>query len=139
MNNILIKKSEDNLKSANKLHEIKCYNSSVHCSYYSVYQYVLNVCKNFNPTEYINIEKEAVKNGNSSHQKTINYITDNCLSLSLNNNEVSLFTRNYNRLKNYRVIGDYKNLNISMNESKVSIELVLNIINTLKKINNGND
>lgn len=137
MSNILIKKSEDNLSSAKHLHAQEYFNSCVHCSYYSVYQYILNIAKKFNPTEYAVIEKEAVSKGNSSHQKTINYITSNCLSVSLDPDKVSLFTRNYSKLKNYRVIGDYRNLEISKNEALNSIRLVENMIKTLKEIENG--
>jgi uncharacterized protein (UPF0332 family) len=98
----LIRKSDENLQSADVLIQNKKYTSSVHCSYYSCYQMVMVLTKrpevsyNTNETRY------------NSHEQTINTLITFLESVSYDTDKINSITENLRLLRKERNKADYK-------------------------------
>jgi uncharacterized protein (UPF0332 family) len=116
---ILIVKSKENLASAELLIETKYYNSSVHCSYYSCVQIMLNLLLNKLGYDPEKLRKEIQVSGNKgSHVFAINQIfnkikeKENCHFIAVD------FRREISLLKNKRDKADYQEIVIDEQFSK---------------------
>lgn len=108
-------KALNSLKAAQRLvdaHETYGYNSSIHCSYYALLQYMKYKLATYsnNPLEY----KEQAKKGSSSHDFILQEI-----EVRINNpvNERT-FSRVFYRLNRQRILADYRQKDFTEKESR---------------------
>lgn len=128
------KKSQENLDSADLLIKNGKYNSSIHCSYYAVFQYMKYALNSFTI---------SLKNSNISYKKQNRMtksrnshivITDEVVKRIIEVSPIDAhdFSQKIEKLKDHRNTADYQ-LNILTNKkSKKDLELANCLISTLK-------
>lgn len=128
MNNNYIKRHDENIDSANLLivhHEKYC--SSVHCSYYAVFQLILHVHK-IKDTSFYRDRDKMDRQG--SHERIINE-TITMIS-RINQTDAGLFARGVGSLRNSRVTSDYKEIYVDAAWSKRSFKMAQDLSSLLK-------
>lgn len=128
------RKSQENLDSADLLIKNGKYNSSIHCSYYAVFQYIKYALCNSprNPMSYSN--QNLMSLSGSSHVRILrelknrmNIIDGNMQDASLIGNRIELLKDNrVNADYNENFVFDYNGSNDCLNEAKSIIELIKN-------------
>lgn len=125
------KKAFESLEAAKRLVETResyGYNSSIHCSYYAVLQYMkyaLATCKT-NPLSY---EKQSEKKIGSSHEFILNEVKNRIDNIR----NAKKFAETVRNLKKLRVEADYTQRNFSEEESLDCKEQAEGAINKLKQ------
>lgn len=110
------KKSKENICAAKKLIEAGYYNSSVHCSYYALFQYIVYVLDHRGVCSYTEQKEKTEDKG--SH----NFILRKLRS-SIHNQRLSRDTLNLcYKLKKLRVRADYKTDRIERTEAQQSLD-----------------
>ncbi|MBN2745406.1 MAG: hypothetical protein JXR34_01655 [Bacteroidales bacterium] len=118
--------------AANKLLQLNLFAPSVHCSYYSCFQLLKFVIKDFFGQDY---EKQAVNISTSNqktHQYVVNYITNELKNIE-GIEKSRWFKRNINDLKNYRNESDYENVEVNYNKGNAAFNLANEIRNYVLK------
>jgi len=116
----LKEKSEFNIKAAELLIEETYYASSVHCSYYSCFQLLKFVIKDFFKVDYETLSTNISLSSKSSHQYIIDFIAGEIMNLS-NRVESRKFKHNINDLKHYRLESDYENIEVNIEKGKKAL------------------
>ena len=134
-------KSETNFKAAKLLIKEELYASSVHCSYYGMFQFL--ICKYAKVLDKPFDEIAQESKGEGSHKYIINGLTRHIKSTFKNlgtvqkNVKETNFQRNVTRkikdLKNYRVKSDYRNIEVSEEMSKKCNNLSTKIVEEIKE------
>lgn len=125
------KKALKSLEAARRLVETResyGYNSSIHCSYYAVLQYMkyaLAKCK-INPLSY---EKQSERKNGSSHEFILNEVKNRIDNIR----NAKKFTETIRNLKRLRVEADYTQRNFSEEESLYCKEQAECVIKKLKQ------
>lgn len=121
-------KANDNLISAQVLINNKQYTSSVHCSYYAVFQNMKHVLANTanNP---LSLAHQDTHVGESSHEYILLEIKKR---LKVSPKDERMFTNEVRFLKKERVDADYKKREFSDEESLACIDKARGIITKLK-------
>ena len=123
-------KSTFNLKAADYLLKDEGNNffcSSVHCSYYATYQYMMYFLKEKCNKDYICQRNEC--QGKDSHI----YITEQVVQHIKEDVMADVLSRNIGKLKALRKKSDYSNITVSIYEAKRAFRLSQSIINQLKQ------
>ncbi len=127
-------KSQNSLDAANELLQKAFYNSSVHCSYYGVYQFMLHVLY-----EELGGNKQAddaqLKDSRSggSHEATINKITVWLSNQKVLPRAAMDFADEIYRLKRQRKQADYEVKMFAFKEANKSHTQAQSLINFLKQ------
>lgn len=114
----LREKSSFNEDAADLLIQNNLYAPSVHCSYYSCFQFLKYTLKTYKKSNYDLIETNSLAYPRGSHT----YIIDNVLSefrkKVLDNKEYAKLKRTLSDLKEFRTRSDYYNIEISIDEAE---------------------
>ncbi|WP_299576673.1 hypothetical protein [uncultured Sunxiuqinia sp.] len=136
----LLKKSEENIYSANLLIDNERYSSSVHCSYYACYQRLMNLISVEYGYDYEDINKEMREYNKALHPtKKIgshDFLIKNKLNDLVRREKIDdhRLVNDLMILKTFRHKSDYKNVEISQEESRKALELSKEVIERLIKI-----
>lgn len=137
----LKQKSEFNFDAGNKLINEHLYAPSVHCLYYSCFQLMKVIIKEFDGIEYNEFankarEKAEAKNTQieGSHEFVINAINKHVFNFD--KNEYRNISSAIKKLKKLRVQSDYDNVEIITDEANEAKEKAIHIRTKLKKIFN---
>jgi uncharacterized protein (UPF0332 family) len=129
MNNNYLKRHEESLKSSELLiHSHAHYSNSVHCAYYSVFQYMLHFHKVRGLRTFRDRDKLA---RNGSHDQIISATFDNLFELD--RSKGGLFNREMSKLKSERVIADYTEYHIDRTRSIAALEMAKKLVNILSE------
>lgn len=134
---ILVKKSECNLESAEKLISYELYASSVHCSYYSCFQAVVSYYLIKTKKDYSSVKLDIKDNNKHTHTYFIDKICGIHLNTSKNPNrsrESKTLKDLYKNLKTLRVVADYDNEEISKSTAIKAFSNCNEFNNLLKKL-----
>lgn len=138
----ILNKSNINLKAAEYIiKNTDCYCSSVHCSYYSAFQYIKHFIYavhkiNYGEQEELYREYCRTRKKNDYFMGSHEFLITKCKDLiGVKDKTKSLiFYTNICKLKNYRHISDYKNSLVgehkakdSLTQAKATIELIKNL------------
>lgn len=131
-------KSGDNLSAAILLKDSNKYAPCVHCAYFSSFQLMKYVLKDFFHIDYITQERElnqkkkekATKNI-GVHEYIIYRFGEEVHKIS--SIEYRFFNNSIKDLKNFRVASDYKDIPITYNQAKRAVELSELIHNKMKE------
>lgn len=96
-------KANNNIQSAQMLIDQKQYTSSVHCSYYAVFQYMKHMLANTNNNP-ITLATQDAHKGDSSHEYVLIEIKNR---IKAGPQDVRKFTETVRLLKNERIEADY--------------------------------
>jgi hypothetical protein len=117
----LKKKSQENIEAARILagSDLKLFASSVHCSYYSVFQLIKHTlyCK-----YQFNYNKQSNKQENDSHNFIIEKFSQHLRYDNIPDTIIEEKKRKIKKLKKNRVKADYVNIDISDNIAKKAIQ-----------------
>ena len=102
----LREKSSFNKDAAELLIEKHYYASSVHCSYYSCFQYLKYTLKNFTKTDYEDIEANCKSSPLGTHGYIINAILNEFRRKERDNREYKRISRLIGDLKEFRITSD---------------------------------
>ncbi len=110
-------KSQNSLEAANELHQKTFYNSSVHCSYYSVLQFMLHVLyEELGGNKQSDDAEAKSQGGGGTHVFTINQIKK-WLKSKTDRTARESFSNQLYQLKQQRVSADYDEKSFSPKES----------------------
>lgn len=127
MNNNYLRRHEESLKSSELLiYNHAHYSNSVHCSYYSVFQYMMHFHKVRGSRIFRDRDKLA---GTGSHVLIINATFETLLTID--RNKADFFYSEIGRLKAERVIADYKEHHIDQTRSRIAYEIAKKLISIL--------
>ncbi|MEO6283182.1 MAG: hypothetical protein ABIN80_23905 [Dyadobacter sp.] len=129
MNNSYIKRHEESLKSSELLiYGHAHYSNSIHCSYYSVFQYMLH----FHKVRRSRILQDRHKLANTgSHDLIINATFD--ILLTIDRQKAGYFYKQIHRLKAERVIADYKEQHIDHARGTIAYEMAKRLTSILSE------
>ncbi len=116
----LQQKSLFNQDAAELLIKNHMYASSVHCSYYSCFQFLKFTLKNYTATDYSTIELNCKTSPLGTHGYIINGILNEYRKVETNNREYSRIKRFLTDLKEFRITSDYYNVEIKIDEAEKS-------------------
>ncbi len=126
----LKEKSNINHASAKILIEKHYYASSVHCSYYSVFQLLKYLVSHFNGFSYDGIAQKIQNSGKGSHV----YIIDEILELVKGNRSEYRFVRyRIKDLKHFRVQSDYEDIDIDFKKGSDSFRIATELRDYFKE------
>lgn len=128
---ILIVKSEENLVSSRLLIENKCFNSSVHCSYYSSVQLMIHLLLNKFDFTQDKLEITAKSENKGSHVFAKNYLYLKMKDLNIRFKALE-FQRLVGELKNKREQADYHEVEISSDFCQNAYDQA-QVVNTILK------
>jgi len=122
-------KSGFNIEAAELLIQEDLYCSSIHCSYYGCFQYIMFTLKS-----HLNITYEQLKNSTSgdSHVNTIQKISQEYRNKGKSFTEAGNLSRDLNILKNTRIKADYSPDVIGDELSQSTLRLSKRLIMELK-------
>jgi uncharacterized protein (UPF0332 family) len=129
----LNKKSADNLAASSLLIDNKLYASSVHCSYYGMFQHMTCQLIKFWQISFEELSKKSIASKKNSHEFLINESLQ-IIEIKRNGFVKRDVKKAINDLKTYRVQSDYHNIEILENKSKDALALSLVIIEKLNEI-----
>ena len=121
-------KALENITSAQKLIDCKQFTSSVHCSYYAVFQYMKYMLANTTNKPIALVDQDAHK-GDSSHEYILTEIKNR---INKDPRTVRNFTETVRLLKNDRVDADYHLRNFTDIESITCKDYAVGLIANLK-------
>lgn len=128
----LFDKSKDNEKAADYLFNKKRhYSAIVHCAYYSCFQLILYLLKNYLYRNEASLRDESKNGKKSIHVTCIENIFNDLIEF--NSECASDFNDYINELKEMRICSDYQNREIDSNYSLKAINLSRNIKKILKE------
>ena len=119
-------KACENLEAAKILINSKQYTSSIHCSYYAVFQYMKYMLAHIK-NDPISYEKQ-----DNQRQDSHEYIIENIKNKIIKPANAKDFKEGISSLKRYRKIADYTTTNFSMEESLEQKQNAENLIAKLK-------
>lgn len=128
------KKSQENLESAEMLIKSGKYNSSIHCSYYAVFQYMKHALCNSPQIPMSYSAQNRMTSCGYSHVKILRALKKRIVRVDGNIQDASLIGNRIELLKDNRVnadynenfVFDYNGSNNCLNEAKSIIELIKN-------------
>ncbi|MDE5760215.1 MAG: HEPN domain-containing protein [Bacteroides sp.] len=121
-------KSDNNMLSAQILIDNKQFTSSVHCSYYAVFQYMKYMLANTSDRP-ITFATQDAHSGESSHEYILTEIKNR---INAKPQMIRTFTQTVRLLKNNRVDADYHHKDFSDEESITCRDLANTLITNLK-------
>jgi uncharacterized protein (UPF0332 family) len=121
-------KANNNIKSAQILIDQKQYTSSVHCSYYAVFQYMKHMLANTDKNP-ITLANQDAHKGDSSHEYILTEIKNR---INAKPQIVRTFTEKVRFLKNERVEADYHQKKFNDIESLTCKDSAEGLITNLK-------
>ncbi len=122
------KKSEENICAAKVLISQGYYNSSVHCSYYALFQYMMYILNSQGFCPYA--EQDAKTNAQGSHNTILKELRGHIIEdLALSRDVVNSFRF----LKKKRAVADYKETQVEQGEAREDLQRVCDMINKLKQ------
>ena len=121
------KKSEENIYAAEVLISGGCYNSSVHCSYYALFQHMKYI---LNSQDFCSYAKQDEKtNTKGSHNTILAELRSHIEDVALSRN-----VRDFSQLlKKKRAVADYEITQIEQGEAKEELHRVRNMITELNQ------
>ncbi|WAC09221.1 hypothetical protein [Dyadobacter pollutisoli] len=129
MNNNYLKRHEESLRSSELLiYNHAHYCNSIHCSYYSVFQYLLHFHKVRDSRIFRNRDKLT---GTGSHDLIISATFD--ILFAIDRIKAGYFNREMGKLKAERVIADYRDQFIDQTRSIVAYEMAKNLTSILSE------
>jgi len=130
-------KSEFNLEGAGLLIDNNCYAPSVHCSYYSVLQFLKYKFVELKEITYSVLTQNTIADHRNSHK----YLIDEfCVLLRADSKryisvfEVRTLKRDIEDLKQFRIDSDYEDIEINHDKSTKALGLSKSIVSRLKKL-----
>lgn len=130
-------KSEFNFDSAALLIEENFFAPSVHCSYYSVFQFMKYLYVKIKNISYENLNQNIISDKRNTHKYLIEEF---CLHLQsdsggkLNRFEVRALKNDIQDLKQFRLESDYDDIEINYNKGTQALGLSESILKRLKNI-----
>lgn len=122
----LKEKSNINHESAKVLIDKQYYASSVHCSYYSVFQLLKYLVSFFNGYSYDEISQKTQSSGKGSHV----YIKDEILEFVKGDRSEYRFVKNRIKdLKHFRLQSDYEDIDIDFKKGSDSLRIATELRN----------
>ena len=113
----LLEKSKFNIDAARVLIDENLHAPSVHCSYYSCLQKIKSILPAFFGITYEQIDKEVSSGNLNEHSYLIRYISEQ-IHHNLGFIEYRDFKNKIGDLKEFRVESDYKNIEITSDQSE---------------------
>lgn len=129
----LLKKSEQNIISAKLLKDNNLFASSVHCSYYSCVQRMLNIVHVHMGSDKDDLKNKCKINATGSHVIMANEVKLELFRVSMNDSESQFFSNNIGNLKRNREAADYHQVDIEPMKCQASIEIAYKINKLLDK------
>ncbi len=120
------KKSEENIRAAKMLISAGYYSSSIHCSYYALFQYIVYALDHCGVCSYTE-QKEKTKD-KGSHDFILSELRSSILDQRLSRETLNLCYK----LKRLRVRADYKTDRIKGTEAQQSLDEACDTITVLK-------
>lgn len=121
------KKSEENILAAEELICKGYYNSSIHCSYYALFQYMKYILNSQGLCSYAVQDQNT--NGPGSHHNILTELRKHIKDVALSRNVRDSFQN----LKTQRTIADYQVTPIAQIDSQKCLDDVRDIIERLSK------
>ncbi|MCK9204686.1 MAG: hypothetical protein M0P58_09680 [Bacteroidales bacterium] len=135
----LRQKSEANLDAAKLLFDNNLYAPSVHCSYYSSFQGMKFVIKDFFACDYqqqeselFRIKQQKATKSIGIHEYTINKFGTEVKKFSTT--EYLYFTRSIKDLRKFRLDSDYKDIAISHEEGRKALVISTDVFSKMKDL-----
>ena len=122
-------KSEFNFYAASVLIENNYYAPSVHCSYYSMLQYVKHVL-----TNKFHILEQDYEKGKGSHEAIKNKTVEMLSIHSTDKEAKSVFVTKFGLLQGMRIDSDYKDVEIDILKAQKSLRISEEIKKILQKL-----
>ena len=122
-------KSKINLDAAENLNKASLYAPSVHCCYYSVFQYMLHVLSTKSTNEWHNY-LEDIKKDTHSHVTLINII--NKMLRQTNPQDFKYFDQKLTELKKMRIRADYSDDIVKQEDATGSLTIADSLRTVLK-------
>lgn len=124
------KKSEENIRAAKMLISAGYYSSSIHCSYYALFQYIVYALDHCGVCSYTE-QKERTKD-KGSHDFILSELRSSILDQRLSRETLNLCYKLKRLLKRLRVRADYKTDRIKETEAQQSLDEACDTITVLK-------
>ncbi len=122
----LREKSEFNIDAAEVLITKNLYAPSVHCSYYSCLQRIKSIFPVYFGITYDQIEIDVRTGKANEHSYLIRYISEQ-IRKNIGSNEYVDFKRNIGDLKEFRIHSDYKDIEVTSDQSTKAYKLATEI------------
>jgi len=122
----LREKSKFNLDAAEVLITKNLYAPSVHCSYYSCLQRIKSILPDFFGVSYQQIDINVSSGKLNEHSYLIQYISKQIYT-NIGYNEYVDFKRNIGDLKEFRIHSDYKDIEVTWDQSSKAYRLATEI------------
>jgi uncharacterized protein (UPF0332 family) len=122
----LKEKANFNFEASKRLIELNLYAPSVHCAYYSCFQLIKFIIKDFFEKDYDKQDQEILSQNSNSHTYAINYIIYELKKNKFDIKKERDFSRQIKDLKQFRVESDYHNTEITLDKSKKAFEYAQN-------------
>lgn len=117
----LKEKSEFNISAAEILLKSHIFAPSVHCSYYSCFQLIKFITKDFFGIEYEQLTTDIKASNKKTHNYIIDLVADKIIRLS-DRHESKSFKNKIIDLKHYREESDYDNIEINYDKGKAAFD-----------------
>jgi hypothetical protein len=129
----LNEKSKFNIAAAELLIEKDLYAPSIHCSYYSCLQKIKSTFPSFFGITYNQIDINIASGNKNEHTYLISFIEEQIFS-NVGDFEFRNFHNNIKDLKQFRVESDYKNIEVTSDQSKKALNKAVEINKLLSNI-----
>lgn len=124
-------KSDFNKDAAELLIDNNLYASSVHCSYYSVFQ---RMKYGYKTKEKLSEEAYSSRYNSSGVKNSHVFLINNFCSLITNSHERRNLKTKIKDLKTFRVESDYQEVIIDHSKSSLALDVTKEILNEIKKL-----
>jgi len=122
----LKEKSKFNITAAKLLIDNDLYCSSVHCSYYSCFQLLKFVIKDFFGIDYDILGTQIAQSRKKTHQFIIEHVT-NEINRNIGFRDAQNFKRRIKDLKTFREESDYEDIEISFEQGRKAYDIAIEL------------
>ncbi|ADQ79031.1 hypothetical protein Palpr_0880 [Paludibacter propionicigenes WB4] len=122
----LLEKSKFNIDAAEVLIKEYLYAPSVHCSYYSCLQRIKSILPDYYAISFSQIDLNVRTGTENEHGYLIRFISEE-IRRNFGFEEYVLFKRNIGDLKEFRIHSDYKDIEITSDQSNKAYRKALDI------------
>lgn len=122
----LLEKSKFNIDAADVLIKKHLYAPSVHCSYYSCLQRIKSILPEYYDIFFNQIDLNVRAGTENEHGYLIRFISEQ-IHQNFRSEEYALFKRNIGDLKEFRIHSDYKDIEITSDQSNKAYQKALDI------------
>ena len=128
---ILKEKHQLNIEAADLLIKNSNFAPSIHCNYYSHFQYIKYILNQKFGISYDDQASKVEMTKGGSHIVIKNLFYEQLRSLNVKEKQITDFNKKHERLKSLRTRADYKNEKIGLRLAQKSEKLRIELINTI--------